>query len=102
MELRSPRPHGAVEDVDLELAELDDWRKRHRVAVGAPHERDDPRQQLFGCKRNSQNVIDARLEGRELALEITSPRQTNHGQAYPADGCGSEQCHDPRTLEIHV
>jgi len=94
--------HRTVQDVDLELAKFDNGRKRHRIAIGPPHEGDDPRQQLLGRKRDGQNVVCARLEGRQLGLQVAAPGQTDDGQAHPTDRCNSKQCHDLRTVQVHV
>ena len=94
--------HSTVEDVDLELAEFDDGRKRHRIAVGPPHEGDDPRQQLLGRKRDGQDVVHARLEGRQLGLQVAAPGQTDDGQAHPTHRCGAELRHDLHTVQVHV
>ena len=40
--------HQAIQDVDLEIAELQHRRERHRLVVGAPHDHQHPREQLLG------------------------------------------------------
>ena len=43
-------------------------RERDGVAVGAPHQRQDARDELLGRERHGQDVVHAPLEGRQLGL----------------------------------
>src|SRR5260221_414033 len=62
VQVACPGPHGPIEDVDLEVAELDHWRERDSFAIGPPEHRHDPRQELFGRKWDRQNIVGAPLE----------------------------------------
>jgi hypothetical protein len=45
------------------------------------------RQELFGCKRDGQDVVDAGLESGQRALQIAPPCQTDDWQMAGTAGC---------------
>ena len=94
--------HGALENVDLELTDLDDRRERHRVPVRPSQDRDHAGQQLFGRKGDGQNIVHPSFEGSELGPQITSPRQADDGQPHASGRSVGEQGDDFLPVEVHV
>ena len=91
-----------LENVDLEIAQSDHGRERHRVAVRATHHGHDACQQLFWGKRDGQDVIDAPLEGGQLCLQIAASREGNGWHALRVSRTGRDMLHDLLAAEVGV
>jgi hypothetical protein len=77
---RMSDPHQPVDDVELDLAELDD-RDQRQLRPGRPPADDDRSgQELFGRERHGQDVVDPEIERLELRPEVAAMGQAEDGR----------------------
>ena len=97
----SPARTRRLQDVDLQVAEPQHRRELDGVAVGPPHDRQGPRDELLGREGDGEDVVHAALEGRQLRLEVAPPRERDDaGDGRPAPR--GELVQDRAPGDVHV
>ena len=102
MQLAGARPHAPVQDIDLQLAELDDRSEGNGLTVGSAHDRDGPGDQLFRGQGEGQDVVGPALEGFQLRPQIASSSERDGGNAPGGRSCCEEAVQDLSLPKVHV
>ena len=103
MQDRLPGAHLAIEDVDLDLTNLQNTHEGLRLPIGPTRDDEDAGKQLLGRERDRQHVVDPLIEGSQLRLEVSAPRQRQNRDALsPFALPQGELAKQTFGLEVHV
>jgi hypothetical protein len=82
MQRRLPRPHPAVEEVDLQRPQAQHRPQGRRLRVGAAQDGQDAGDELLRGEGHGEDVVHALLERLELGPQVTPPGEGDDGHPH--------------------